>query len=140
VPRLSASSPKVVAEVIDGEAIILDLHAGTYFATDGVGAVAWSAVIDGWTTEDVVASAVAFFPGTAAGEEVAAVLDQFVEAGLLTSAAETGKRDVEGLAWPKQYATPILERHEDLQDMMQLDPIHDTDATGWPARSADHNA
>lgn len=138
MPRLTLSSPQVVAEVIDGEAIILDLRAGSYFATEGVGAVAWTAVVEGSSSERVVASASAFYgDAPAAGDDVAALLEAMLAAGLLVTSDEA---PVEGgdLPWPADYVTPHLERHDDLQDMMQLDPIHDTDATGWPMPAPDH--
>jgi len=131
VPRLTLPSPKVVAEVIDGEAIVLDLRAGTYFATEGVGSVAWSAAVDGHSSEEIAASASAFY-GETEGADVAALLDGFVAAGLLVASEADDRTASEPITWPMPYATPVLEKHDDLQDMMQLDPIHDTDASGWP--------
>lgn len=135
MPRMRLSSNKVVAEIIDGEAIILDLRVGSYFATDGVGAIAWTAALDGWTAQQIATSASVFYAEyPTAHDDVAGLLAGFVDAGLL----ETGEGDESDTAgpmeieWPPAYNTPILEKHDDLEDMMQLDPIHDTDASGWP--------
>ena len=134
MPRLTVSSPQVVAEVIDGEAIILDLRAGSYFATEGVGAVVWAAAVDGFASEQIVASATSLYGGNA-GVEVSALLDALVAADLL--AVEDGESQSGQIEWPVEYAAPTLEKHDDLQDMMQLDPIHDTDVSGWPMPAPD---
>jgi hypothetical protein len=34
----------------------------------------------------------------------------------------------------KTWQAPELSIYEDMQDLLQLDPIHDVDETGWPAR------
>ncbi|MDP3209245.1 MAG: hypothetical protein Q8M65_08850 [Rhodoglobus sp.] len=133
VPRLTLASPKVVAEVIDGEAIVLDLRAGVYFVTEGVGAVAWAAAIEGWTTDEISASASDTYPShPTAHEDIAALLEGFVGADLLVASDANDRQPSLAIAWPTAYVKPALESHNDLQDMMQLDPIHDTDASGWP--------
>jgi hypothetical protein len=136
---LTVSSPKVVAEVIDGEAIILDLRAGTYFATEGVGAVVWTAAAAGWDTAEIASAAASFYSShSGVQHEVVALLDAFVAAGLLVT-TEANHGEQPEFDWPASYATPTLEKHDDLQDMMQLDPIHDTDASGWPMPAPKRN-
>ncbi len=133
MPRLRLSSSKIVAEIIDGEAIILDLRAGSYFATEGVGAIAWAAAIQGWSEEQIVASASAYYADQpTAGHDVAALLEAFVGADLLEATENLNGAEHPAFDWPHKYEVPVLEKHDDLQGMMQLDPIHDTDASGWP--------
>jgi hypothetical protein len=132
--RLRLSSSRIVAEVIDGEAIILDLKGGSYFATDGVGAVAWSAALDGHSIEQLAESASTFYADhPTAGTDVAALLDGFVDAGLLVVDESDDGTMPSTIEWPLAYSAPALERHDDLQSMMQIDPIHETDVSGWPA-------
>ena len=40
-PILSINSPSVVGEIIDGEAVIMDLRAGHYFSSQGAGCEIW---------------------------------------------------------------------------------------------------
>lgn len=136
MPRLRLSSSKVVAEIIDGEAIILDLRGGSYFATDGVGAIAWTAATQGWSTEHIIASASTFYPNQPdAGRAVSDLLDGFVDAKLLEVTEGISDLTPADIEWPQDYEAPVLEKHDDLQGMMQLDPIHDTDVSGWPMPS-----
>ena len=32
----------------------------------------------------------------------------------------------------KKYSTPSLNRYDDMQDLLLVDPIHGTDEAGWP--------
>jgi hypothetical protein len=31
-----------------------------------------------------------------------------------------------------KFEAPVLQKYTDMQDLLLLDPIHDTDETGWP--------
>jgi hypothetical protein len=35
------------------------------------------------------------------------------------------------------WVAPTLTVYADMQDLFQLDPIHDVDETGWPSRPAE---
>jgi hypothetical protein len=35
----------------------------------------------------------------------------------------------------RPFTSPVLERFNDLQDLLLLDPIHDVDTTGWPVEA-----
>lgn len=130
-------SRQIVSELIDGEAVILDLRSGRYHTTEGVGAAVWRAASDGMHRSDIVASCRARFPDEPGVEhDVDALLDCFVAAGLLTPLdGPTDSTDHEP-SWPAAYQTPTLDSHDNLADMMALDPIHDVDAVGWPSPGA----
>lgn len=134
----------IVSEIIDDEAIILDLRSGTYFSALGAGAVIWDGLVAGFSTAEVLLRLRSEF--TAAPETMDAGMAAFVAAlcehGLLTtSAAPAGPR-----AWtlplapaPIAFVPPVLEIHGDLEDLARLDPIHDVEEErGWPNRKTDH--
>jgi len=127
----------VVTEVIDGEAIIVDMRNGCYFSTDGLGARLWQAAIAGVSRETMLAAVAQTYPTVADGAEAAgAFLDKLVEHDLLrVSEAATAETALEG--FPTAYAAPSLEQHSDMQDLIMLDPIHDVDTMGWPTRRED---
>jgi len=129
-------STHVVSELIDGEAVILDLRNGRYYTTDGVGAEVWRAASDGIHRDDIVASCCARFPGQpAVAEDVDELLAKFVAAELLMPQDGLTAKPAE-LVWPDVYRKPVLDAYDNLADMMALDPIHDVDAVGWPAPGA----
>jgi hypothetical protein len=62
-------------------------------------------------------------------EAARAVVDRLVgEAMLVEAARETGHSSQP----PTPHATPTITRYDDLQMLLQIDPVHDVDATGWP--------
>lgn len=119
--RYRVRAPQVVADVVDGEAIVVDLASGRYHRLTGAGADVWQALIDGCPPPSAGAAA----------DLVAALL-----------AAELIEPDP-GAAGPAEWPAVVedgslaLESFEDLADMLLLDPIHDADPDlGWPTPSA----
>jgi hypothetical protein len=37
----------------------------------------------------------------------------------------------------RQYQAPTIERFDDLEELLVLDPIHEVDEAGWPVTRAD---
>ena len=133
-------SPAVVHEVIDGEAVIINLESGAYFSADGAGAVAWQLVAGGASAADLATMLADRYEGEAAAIAEAATrfVDLLQREGLIRPARD-GDADGPGPApAPPAGAKPALAGLElrvftDLQELLLLDPIHDVDETGWPA-------
>lgn len=49
-------SPNVVSSPLDGGAALLDLGSSTYFSLNAVGALAWDAIKDGATPDEIVSA------------------------------------------------------------------------------------
>jgi Coenzyme PQQ synthesis protein D (PqqD) len=132
------ASPKVVSEIIDGEAVILDLRRGRYYSIDGLGAQVWRAASDGVPRSEIIASCRASFPDeTSVHRDIDALLESLVTADLLVRQDKPAIDDVP-LTWPVTYSAPTLQWYDDLADMLALDPVHDVDAVGWPTPSTSH--
>ena len=116
------AAPDVIAESLDGEVLIVNLATGVYFRGDADAAHAWSAVTSG-----------AALPESEGGntEAMAAFIAELLDEGLIRERPATAPPVPEPAELP---SGPFrLERFEDLQDMLALDPIHDVDPnTGWP--------
>ncbi|WP_157219962.1 PqqD family protein [Flavisphingomonas formosensis] len=129
------SSEAVVSEVIDGEAIIMDMAAGIYHSADGVAAQIWEATQSGTDRDTIVHGINLAYPGSDHASEVGAFLDMAVAAGLLV---ETETALANGTAYVfggGVYSPPLLHSHGDMQDLIMLDPIHDvSEKHGWPVR------
>lgn len=116
------AAPDVIAESLDGEVLIVNLATGVYFRGDSEAANAWTAVTSG------------SLPASGNGssdEHLEAFVAELVAEGLIRERGTTASPVPE----PAELPTgPFrLERFEDLQDMLALDPIHDVDPnTGWP--------
>lgn len=54
--RYRLNYPDVIAETIDGEALIIHTPSGTYYSMEGTGEHVWNALILGHTPEEIAAA------------------------------------------------------------------------------------
>lgn len=137
--RLRINTPLVVSQVIEGEAILIHFDSGCYYSANATGSMVLDFVTNGLGSEAIAQRLVEQFPE--AGSEIPATIDSFLaeaqaEGLLVPGEASQG---VEGLSAGQglppiagAFVAPRLERFDDLQDLLMLDPIHDVDAVGWP--------
>jgi hypothetical protein len=128
---------KVISETLEGEAVIVDLASGRYHAAAGVAATVWEGMRVGHSLDrimsDVRRSYTAIPDDAEAG--VQAFIDGVVGAGLAVpvQAAESAADDHGPVtAGPGPWSVPVLESHDDLADLMLIDPVHDVTEMGWP--------
>jgi hypothetical protein len=149
--RFRPNRPRVIGEVIDDEAILIDLETGSYFSLVGSGAHVWSAVERGDSVDELLASlavACGELP-TGAPDQVSAFLQELAGAELIVafdvdpstsstssahgSADPTADTTVRSSAGPGRYEPPAVQRFDDMQELILLDPIHEVDEhEGWP--------
>ena len=125
----------VVSEVFeDGEAAIIDLRSGAYFSLDPVGALLWPLIVGGATLDALVDRAHATTEG---GDDVASGIERFV-ADLVAEGLVEEVGDVDGAVPVTSnggripFTVPEIQRFDDLQELLLLDPIHDVSDQGWP--------
>jgi hypothetical protein len=144
--RIRVNAPQVIHESIDGEVIIINLTSGNYYSVTGSGADVWSLIeqSSGVTRADLTAALEPRFEASQA--EIDGLLESFLSdlrtEGLVTDADPSGDPPVfaappEGAGARPPFAAPRLEKYTDMQDLVLLDPVHEVDATGWPAREPD---
>ena len=121
-------TPAVISDEVDGEVLAIDLDSGVYYVVPPASVGVWRALTAGVPPRAVVADR-----GPGAQAALGDFLDRLTAAGLIrpapagtTPAAPTG-----AVAWT---GGPLdLEAHDDMADLLGLDPIHDADdARGWP--------
>jgi hypothetical protein len=140
MPLYKVRGKNVVSEIIDAEAIIMDLATGTYFSADGVGAVIWDGIVCGFEADQIKQRVREVFSADAG--EVTADFEKFTAALVANNLVEvvheiappTGAWSVALPADRREYDPPALNSYSDLQDLALLDPIHDVEETGWPNR------
>jgi hypothetical protein len=110
---IAPNRPDVLDEVFDGEAVLVNLRTGRYYALDARATDVWRAVVAG----EPLPPGTEGFAGRLVDEQLAVSDERFPEP------------DADG---------PVLEVFTDMQDILLLDPIHDVDydAAGWPSRPA----
>jgi hypothetical protein len=138
---LKVNAPSVVSEIIDGEAVIMDLASGQYFSTQQTGSDIWRAIGDTGTRSHIASSLLEIYEIDP--DEARRAVDTFVsdllerklviemDAEGFISDVRTGP-PLKGHPPRKPFTVPVLNAYDDMQDLLLLDPIHDVDETGWP--------
>ena len=137
-PTLRVNAPAVVAEVIDGEAVIMDLASGHYFSTQGVGSDIWRAIEGGASRSDIVRSLVSAYDVEphVAGSAVTSFVEELVLRKLVIESngepPHATPVEAAGSGSRLPFTPPVLNSYTDMEELLLLDPIHDVDETGWP--------
>jgi Coenzyme PQQ synthesis protein D (PqqD) len=135
---LRADRPSVIEETFDGEAVLVHLETGCYYALNAAGTAVWELVRDGRTPAQVH-GLVGAKRGSADADSAGAFVEQLASERLLVAdpACDSGEEApaLDPEPWPD---APALQRFDDLQDLLKVDPIHDVrlGADGWPVAAA----
>jgi hypothetical protein len=124
----------ITQERLDGETIAINLVTGRYYSMSGPAADVFSGITSGTPFTVWWPAIQSVFGGTARAEDLTDFFDALVEAGLICSTEEENSHT---FALPEDYersrwTSPVLSEFEDLQDLILVDPIHDTSNLGWP--------
>jgi len=135
------NQPFVVSELVDGEAVIMNLQSGNYYSARHSGALLWDWIEKGVSQGDMPAGLARVYAGDPTDIErgVAAFIDSLIEQELIIEASADSSAPplppavhADGANPLLPYRAPLLEVYADMQDLLLLDPIHDIDEVGWP--------
>jgi len=134
----------IAHEIIDGEAIIVNLENGNYYSLDKTGADLWDFVEKGLDVPEIIEGLAQRYEGNKAEIEnsVRQLLADMEKEGLITIDQEAKGEKHRGIRAPREgevknekkplFELPTLQKYTDMQAMLWLDPIHEVDETGWP--------
>jgi hypothetical protein len=128
----------VAHETFDGETLAINLDTGTYYSLPGISGQIWVWLLEGASLETISQALFDRYEGERAIIETEA--EHFIETLRAENLISSDKLSAisapvvlaKNEADKRPFVTPTIEIHSDLQDLLLLDPIHDTDATGWP--------
>ena len=137
------NSPHVVAETLDGEATIVDLESGTYYALNESGSLIWDELTRGTEPATVAQSFASTY--RLEPDEASRIVDeltsQLTDQNLIVLAGEDSTNGSSpSVPAPTSgngggtYLPPKLSTYTDMQELLLLDPIHEVDESGWPSR------
>jgi hypothetical protein len=121
------ASAGVIFKDFGEETVVANLDTGIFYSLGGSAPALWEMLVAGHTVQRI---AVAF------GNIDVAPIDEFV-ASLTTErllASATGAPSQGELTAQGPFVTPSIERFDDLQGLLLIDPIHDVSEAGWPLR------
>ena len=134
---------KVVHDVFDdGEVAVINLLSGRYYSLTGTAPALWPHLVDGATVDELVAFVASRFDPSDVdiAPAIAAFVDMLraenlVESGVIDDESGTGLAAigdaVDGGPRPR-FEVPLIERFDDLEELILLDPVHDVGDLGWP--------
>lgn len=125
----SAYAPRqdVASELIDGEAIIIDLGTGMYFSLDRAGGRIWALLAEQRSLDEILACLLAEYEvgAQAARDDLENLVTQLLAENLIVPAQEPRSSDrVASIpAAPKNPYQPVrLVAYRDMGDLLALDP------------------
>ena len=143
--RYKINVPHIVHEIFeDQEAALINLKSGNYYSMDPVGTYIWAQLEPSATIGEIVEAVVSRYEGSLSEiiNEINQFVDQLYAEELIVAAndasGDTSSRGVkigtDGNGSKIPFSPPLIERYNDMQELLLLDPIHEVDETGWPHR------
>ena len=124
--NLEVNAERAAGDVIDGEAIIINLETGVYYSMQGIGGDVWSMIAAQRSFGSMLDEIVATYDVTAddARRDLEAVVGELIEEGLVrfSGNSRTGVSVPHSQPVKKAYAAPRLQVYRDMQDLLALDP------------------
>ena len=112
-------------EIIDGEAVVINLATGVYYSLNGVAGEIWRMVADRTSTASMVIALVASYDveRAVAERDLQGVLRQLVDEGLVRETiAGAAHAHLNRPVTRAPYVPPAVEIYRDMQDLLALDP------------------
>lgn len=141
--RYEPAGQDVVSEEIDGEVIIVNLNNGNYYSLTQSAAVVWTGIERGATVEQLENRLASRYSGeTGVMNQALAGLIQALEAERLitrripseaSQPADPAPEEALHAREKEAFQPPVFERFTDMEDLLLLDPVHETEGEkGWP--------
>jgi hypothetical protein len=137
---------RVVHETIDGETILVQLETGNYYSLRGTGAEIWSLLEGGHSTDEVIAQLRLRYPSENGALEHAThsfaaelVSERLLERFTPVNGDTAPRYPVTLAEAEATFSRPQLEKFTDMQAFLLLDPVDETDSSGWPHRKPDES-
>ena len=133
------NAPGIVHEIIDGEAVVIDLERGNYYSLERAAADVWKWLDAGASVGDIAAGLAERYQCD--HDVIDATLPSFVSEleaeGLIAPLVNVDAAPAVSLVGVTTDAhlpfdAPRVSKFTDMQDLLLLDPIHEVDASGWP--------
>ena len=132
--QYSVDEDSVIFEEIDGEMVVINLQTGCYYSLNSDAALAWRLVSNGFAISDILELGDGGQESERLGAALRGIVRDFEAERLLQKASGAVGRNhaaIDGLD-PAGIRNPSMQKHEDIQEMLKLDPIHEVTDLGWP--------
>ena len=129
----------LVSRQFEDEVILANFETGIYYSLTGTGADIWLGLRAGATVREIVAALSGLDGADVDGVEQS--ITSFIEQLLAEKIIIPQEQRLDVTSWSPQFTgsflPPVLERFDDLRELLFLDPVHDVSEAGWPVRAKD---
>lgn len=128
------NSPAVVHEIIDGEAVIVNMKNGSYYSVDGVGAVAWGLIDEGKSLEKILGVLRSRYAGEPdeIEEGLSDLVHQLQKEKLILPDGHSDSVDrvlqeesSDDHGDRVAFRRPVLQKYSDMEELLLLDPVQE---------------
>jgi hypothetical protein len=125
--------PSLVEESWPDEIVIVNLKRGFYYSLRGCGISIWPLLKEGTNEDSILKFLGQYYDGVLKGP-IFTLIEEMRSAGLIVETDQPCPPFIPTAAAidKKPFVAPIFQVFTEMEDLLQLDPIHDTDETGWP--------
>jgi len=141
------NTPKVTSQIIDGEAIIINLESGNYYNLNPTGTDIWDCIEKGVSVSQIAEAVAQRYAGdqTDIENSVSQLISELEKEELIVIDGNEEAASRPNVTIPssaskqagQQFEAPVLQKYTDMQDLLLLDPIHEVDELGWPRAKDD---
>lgn len=133
--RLCPKDDEIAADVLDGEAIIINLATGSYYAMNNVGALVWRSIEQHSSLDEIAAHVATHYEVAPerARADLLSLAEHLLTEGVVRISDATAATG--GAAGPPAqrlpYEAPALSTYSDMRDLLAMDPpMPSVDALG----------
>lgn len=137
--RYCVNEASVVADVLEGEVVIVNLDNGSYYILQGTASGVWQMLSAGRSVPDIIVTLCRYHADAAQliTSSVNEFIAQLIDEALLLPAsggdqAVTSVDEATLARAGHPFEAPVMFRYTDMQALIQMDPIREYDETGWP--------
>jgi len=123
--RLCRNDEEVIAKVMDGEAVIINLANGMYYSMDAVGGVIWMLIEARYSLGEIIDALVTMYdvPRERIQADVRRLGEELVRERIIRTCAPDATAHEQAVPPPTQpYSAPTLNVYRDMGDLLALDP------------------
>ncbi len=126
------ASSKIVWQCFEDELVVINLESGKYYSINPSGSAIWNLMEAGWSPTATLSRVLDGVGSEEDRRQVLAFWAKLIEEGLVIATAPG--QACKDVTVPSPWTHPTIAVFHDMQELFQLDPIHDVDEAGWPSR------
>ena len=134
--KFIVNKPRVIAQLLDGEVIIINFNTCFYYSLTRSAADIWIILEKNASLAEIVEGVAKSYEGSRSKieEAVQKFVAQLEDQGLIIQSDEAVNCGFESVSVNKkgEFTDPLMQKYSDMQEMLLIDPVHEVDDSGWP--------